>query len=130
MLRMPPGPTAGRRPERLLHPKPARAQQKEITMNKTQLIDAVAEHSELPKTVVAKVLSATFDLVPLAVAAGDPVTIPGFGTFETVERAERTGRNPQTGAELRIPASRAPKFRPGSTFKGLVADSKSPVAAS
>ncbi|MGV9535044.1 HU family DNA-binding protein [Streptosporangium sandarakinum] len=98
-------------------------------MNKSQLIDAVAEHAELPKAVVAKVLSATFDVVPLAVAAGDPVTIPGFGTFETVERAERTGRNPQTGAELRIPASKAPKFRPGGAFKVLVADSKSPVTA-
>ncbi|MFC3979685.1 HU family DNA-binding protein [Streptosporangium jomthongense] len=95
-------------------------------MNKTELIAAVAE---LPKTVVAKVLGATFDIVPLAVAAGDPVTIPGFGTFETVERSERTGRNPQTGATIQIPASKAPKFRPGSTFKGLVADSKSPVNA-
>ncbi|MER7131344.1 HU family DNA-binding protein [Streptosporangium saharense] len=98
-------------------------------MNKTELIAAVAEHADLDKKTIAKALDATLDVVQLAVAAGDPVAIIGFGTFETVERSERTGRNPQTGAEIRIPASKAPKFRPGSTFKGLVADSKSPVNA-
>lgn len=94
-------------------------------MNKTELTAAVAEQSGLTKTQTAEVLNALFDVIPLAVAAGDSVTIPGFGTFDAVDKAERTGRNPKTGAEIRIAASRAPKFKPGSAFKGLVNESRS-----
>lgn len=98
-------------------------------MNKSELIAAVAEHSALPPKTVADVLNATFDVIPMVVAAGEQVAITGFGAFEAVARAERTGHHPQTKKPLVIPATRAPKFRPGSAFKGLVADSKSPAAA-
>jgi len=94
-------------------------------MNKTELIAALAEHAELPKTVVAKVIDAALDVIPLAVAAGDPVALIGFGTFKTVDREARTGRNPNTGADIEIPASRAPKFVPGTAFKDLVNQSRS-----
>lgn len=99
-------------------------------MNKSELVAAVTEHIDgVDKKTVAKVLDGILDVIPMAVAAGDPVEIKGFGTFEIAERAARTGRNPQTGEPLEIAASRGPKFKPGSAFKSLVAASKSLVSA-
>ncbi|MET8050552.1 HU family DNA-binding protein [Streptosporangium sp. NPDC005286] len=99
-------------------------------MNKTELVAAVTEHIDgVDKKTVAKVLDGILDVIPMAVAAGDPVTIPGFGTFDTVDKAERAGRHPQTGAQITIAASRAPKFKPGAGFKGLVNASKALVSA-
>jgi Bacterial nucleoid DNA-binding protein len=94
-------------------------------MNKAQLIDAVAEHTELPKNTVAKVLGGLLDVIPMAVAAGEQVSITGFGTFEAVYREARPGRNLQTGQSMQIPAGWAPRFKPGRAFKGLVGESKS-----
>lgn len=89
-------------------------------MNKAELIAAVAEHVELPKKTVAAVLDGILDVIPMVVAADDQVALAGFGTFESVDIAERTARNPGTGAEITVSASRRPKFRPGSNFKVLV----------
>ncbi|GAA3039569.1 HU family DNA-binding protein [Streptosporangium longisporum] len=89
-------------------------------MNKKELIDAVAEHVELPKATVAKVLSGLLDVIPMAVAAGEPVAIVGFGTFEAAYRQARAGRNPHTGEPLKIAETWAPKFSPGSVFKETV----------
>ncbi|MGW0587495.1 HU family DNA-binding protein [Streptosporangium sp. NPDC002607] len=98
-------------------------------MNKTQLIDATAEHAGVTKAQATQVLNALFDVIPMAVAAGDEVAILGFGTFAASGRAARTGRHPQTGEPLEIAASRAPKFRPGSAFKDLVNTSRALVSA-
>ncbi len=90
-------------------------------MNKTQLTDAVAEKAGLSKTQAEAALDAVLTAVTDAVASGDKVTLPGFGTFEARERSARTGRNPQTGAEISIAATTAPAFKAGSAFKKAVA---------
>lgn len=89
-------------------------------MNKTELRDAIASHAELTNAQADKVLEAVVTSITRAVADGDKVTIPGFGTFEPRERAARTGRNPQTGAALDIAASKAPAFKPAAAFKNAV----------
>lgn len=89
-------------------------------MNKRELIDTVAEHTGTSKAVVTQVLGGILDAVQLAVAAGDKVTIPGFGVFEAADRPARTMRNPQTGEPLEVAASRGIRFKPGAGFKGLV----------
>ncbi len=89
-------------------------------MNKTELIEAVAEAAGLTKTDSDKAVNALLATVTAAVQAGDKVTIPGFGTFEVTERKARTGRNPQTGETIKIAASKSPKFKAGSGFKAAV----------
>src|SRR5690606_17819718 len=85
-------------------------------MNKSELIDAIAEKGGLSKADAGKALDATIASVTEALKAGDTVTLVGFGTFGVKERAARTGRNPQTGATLEIKASKVPSFKAG---KGL-----------
>lgn len=92
-------------------------------MNKTQLSDAVAEKAGLSGAQADAALDAVLTSITDAVAAGDKVTIPGFGTFEARERSARTGRNPQTGAEIEIAATTAPAFKAGAAFKKAVAGS-------
>lgn len=89
-------------------------------MHKTDLIDAVAAESGLPKATVAKALDATLEVIMSNVAKGDAVTLTGFGAFKATQRAARTGKNPRTGEALKIAASTAPKFTPGSVFKTKV----------
>lgn len=89
-------------------------------MNKTDLIEAVAEASGLTKADTDRALSALIDTIENTVRGGDKVSIPGFGTFSLTERKARTGRNPQTGATIKIAASKAPKFSAGSGFKAAV----------
>jgi DNA-binding protein HU-beta len=89
-------------------------------MNKTELRDAVAEASDLNQTEADKALNAVLDSIASALASGDKVTLPGFGTFETRERAARQGRNPQTGETIEIAASTAPAFKPGAQLKQAV----------
>ena len=89
-------------------------------MNKNELVAAIAEQADIPKTKAAAALDAFTDGVQAALAKGDTVPLVGFGTFSIKERAERTGRNPQTGAEMTIKASRIPSFKPGSKLKGAV----------
>ncbi len=92
-------------------------------MNRGQLIDAVAAATGLPRAQVEATLSATLTQVRGAVASGDRVQLPGFGTFERRERGARTAHNPSTGAPLQLAATRAVGFKVGATFKQEVADS-------
>ena len=93
-------------------------------MNKSELIDAIASQTGLSKAATAQTLDAAVSVIQGAVAKGDNVTLIGFGTFSRKERKARTGRNPQTGKEIKIAASAAPAFKPGATFRDLVKDGK------
>lgn len=89
-------------------------------MNKGELVDAIAEGAGLSKADADRALNAFIDAIQNAVARDDKVTLPGFGSFSRTQRSARTGRNPQTGAPVDIPASKAPKFTAGAKFKQLV----------
>ena len=89
-------------------------------MNKTELIAAIAEKTELSKKDAEKAVKAFTDVVVEELKKGEKIQLVGFGTFEVSERAARTGRNPQTGAEMNIPASKAPKFKAGKALKDAV----------
>lgn len=86
-------------------------------MNKTELIAKVAEKSEITKKDATKVVDAVFASISESLQAGEKVQIIGFGNFEVRERAARKGRNPQTGVEIEIPASKVPAFKPGKALK-------------
>ena len=90
-------------------------------MNKSELIDAIAEKGGLSKADAGKALDATIASITEALKAGDTVTLVGFDTFGVKERAARTGRNPQTGATLEIKASKVPSFKAGKGLKDAVA---------
>lgn len=98
-------------------------------MNKTELVEKIAEDADLGKKDAEEALRATLNAITDAVAAGEKVTLPGFGTFERRDRAAREGRNPQTGETLRIAKSRVPAFKAGATFKSYVGMSKKDQAA-
>lgn len=89
-------------------------------MNKTDLINAVADKSELSKKDASKAVDAVFESIQTALANGDKVQLIGFGNFEVRERAARKGRNPQTGEEIEIAASKQPAFKPGKDLKESV----------
>ena len=89
-------------------------------MNKTELVAAMAEKSGLSKKDAEAALAAFTATVADALKAGDKIQLVGFGTFEVSERAARTGRNPQTGAEMVIAASKAPKFKAGKALKDAI----------
>ena len=86
-------------------------------MNKSELIEAIAQEAGISKAAAAKALDATTNAVTNALKSGDTVTLVGFGTFYVGERAERQGRNPKTGAPLTIAAAKTPKFRAGKALK-------------
>ena len=86
-------------------------------MNKTELVAAIAERTELTKKDADQALKAFIDVVGDELSKGEKIQLAGFGTFEVSERAERTGRNPQSGKEMVIPASKAPKFKAGKALK-------------
>lgn len=88
-------------------------------MTKAEFIAKVAEELEVPKTVAAETVDAFLTVTTDLLRAGEKVTFPGFGTFDIVERAARKGRNPQTGAEINIAASRSGKFSAGKNLKNL-----------
>ncbi|WGD65909.1 non-specific DNA-binding protein Hbs [Bacillus subtilis] len=90
-------------------------------MNKTELINAVAEASELSKKDATKAVDSVFDTILAALKNGDKIQLIGFGNFEVRERSARKGRNPQTGEEIEIPASKVPAFKPGKALKDAVA---------
>ncbi len=94
--------------------------EQELHVNKTELRDAIASHAELSNAQADKALEAVITSITSAVAGGDKVTVPGFGTFESRERSARTGRNPQTGETMEIAASKAPAFKPAAAFKNAV----------
>ncbi|WP_026658633.1 HU family DNA-binding protein [Butyrivibrio sp. AC2005] len=89
-------------------------------MNKTELIEAMAKETGLSKKDTEKALNAFTATVSKALKKKDKVQLVGFGTFETAKRAARTGKNPQTGESIKIPASIAPKFKAGKALKDLV----------
>ncbi|WP_372729733.1 HU family DNA-binding protein [Nocardioides sp.] len=91
-------------------------------MNRKDLVETVAREAGLSAAQAEAALSAVVDGVVGAVAAGEKVTLPGFGTFEQRSRAARSGRNPQTGEALEIAASVAPAFKPAAAFKTAVAN--------
>jgi len=89
-------------------------------MNKSELIAAIADKSGLTQADSGKALAAFCDSVTETLSKGDDVQLTGFGGFSVSERAARTGRNPQTGAEIQISASKAPKFKAGKSLKDAV----------
>jgi DNA-binding protein HU-beta len=90
-------------------------------MNKTDLVNTIAQKTGQTSSAVGEVLAAFEGVVTEAVASGEKVQLPGFLTFEQAHRAARTGRNPATGAEIQIPAAKVPKVKVGKTFKDAVA---------
>ncbi|HIZ07567.1 MAG TPA: HU family DNA-binding protein [Candidatus Eubacterium avistercoris] len=89
-------------------------------MNKSELVAAMAEKAGLQKKDAEKALAAFTEVVAEGLKNGDKIQLVGFGTFEVSERAERVGRNPQTGAEMKIPASKSPKFKAGKALKDML----------
>lgn len=89
-------------------------------MNKSELIEAVAQSADLSKSAATRAVDAFVSSVTDALKEGDPVTLVGFGTFTVRERAARSGRNPRTGASIRIPASKVPGFKAGKALKDAV----------
>ena len=89
-------------------------------MNKTDLIQRLADQHQLSKAEAGRILDTLLDTVVTAVKKGDSVTVPGFGTFKQHARAARNGVNPSTGEKIKIAAAKLPKFTPGATFKAAV----------
>lgn len=89
-------------------------------MNKTELVNAVAEKAELSKKDAEKAVAAVLSAVEEALVAGDKVQLIGFGTFEVKERAARVGHNPQTGEKIEIAAAKLPSFKAGAALKNAV----------
>lgn len=89
-------------------------------MNKEELVQEIAKKTKATQKDAAEVLNALVDTVQKTVAKGEKVTLVGFGTFESRKRAARTGRNPQTGAEIKIAAKTVPVFSAGKKFKATV----------
>jgi DNA-binding protein HU-beta len=89
-------------------------------MNKADLIAAIAESSNLTKADASRALEGLLNAIESTLKAGDAVTLVGFGTFSVKDRAERLGRNPQTGAEITIPAAKIPSFKAGKNLKDAV----------
>ncbi|MBE7214486.1 HU family DNA-binding protein [Shewanella benthica] len=89
-------------------------------MNKTELVAKMAENADLTKAEAARALKSFEETITAALKSGDKISIIGFGSFETTNRAARIGRNPQTGKEIQIPAATVPKFKAGKTLKDSV----------
>ena len=89
-------------------------------MNKKEFVAAIAENTGLSKKDAEAALKATFAAVEKALAAGEKVSITGFGTFEIHERKARVGKNPRTGESVKIAASKAPAFKPSNVLKEIV----------
>jgi len=93
----------------------------ELTMNKGELIDAIAEQTGKARKDINLIVSTALDVIQDVVTEGDKVVLVGFGTFETRDRQAREGRNPRTGEKMEIPASKVPAFSAGKQFKEKVA---------
>ena len=89
-------------------------------MNKTELVAAIADKANISKKDAEASVKAFTEVVAEELKNGGKIQLVGFGTFEVSERAARTGRNPQTGAEMKIPASKAPKFKAGKALKDSI----------
>lgn len=86
-------------------------------MNKTELIDYIAENADMSKASASRALESTLEAVIQTLQKGGAVSLVGFGTFAVGKRAARVGRNPRTGTSIKIKAARVPKFRPGKALK-------------
>ena len=93
-------------------------------MNKSELVDAIAEETKLSKKDTEAFVKSFVDVVSKALKKGDDVALVGFGTFAVTKRAARTGHNPKTGETIKIAASKTPKFKPGKALKDLVNGAK------
>ncbi|MCB1956173.1 MAG: HU family DNA-binding protein [Rhodocyclaceae bacterium] len=89
-------------------------------MNKGEFVEALAERLDVSRAQAERSLGAVLEIIEAELAAGNKVALTGFGSFEVSERAARTGRNPQTGATIKIAASRVPKFSAGAALKAAV----------
>ena len=89
-------------------------------MNKSELIASAADAADIPKSDMSKALDALVGTIRDAVASGDKVSVTDFGNFDSRDNAARKGRNPQTGAEIDIAASKSPRFKPAKAFKDAV----------
>jgi DNA-binding protein HU-beta len=89
-------------------------------VNKSELIDVIADKADISKASAARALEAAIEGITTALQAGEQVVLVGFGTFQVKERAERQGRNPQTGATMTIAASRVPGFKAGKALRDAV----------
>ena len=115
---MPESINTGHKKRRKVWPK--NTERKETKMNKNELISAIAEKTPATKADAEKFIDAFTQTVTEELAAGGSIRIVGFGTFESVERPARKGRNPQTGEEVEVKASRIPKFKAGKLLKESV----------
>jgi DNA-binding protein HU-beta len=89
-------------------------------VNKTELIEHIAKQADISKAAATRALEATISAVKTSLKKGKAVSLVGFGTFNVAKREARTGRNPRTGAAIKIKAARVPKFRPGKALKDAV----------
>ncbi|OGR05710.1 MAG: DNA-binding protein HU [Deltaproteobacteria bacterium RIFOXYD12_FULL_50_9] len=89
-------------------------------MNKTDLIDTIATSANISKSAAEKALNGMMEAISKALSSGESVTLIGFGTFSVTTRAARTGRNPQTGKEIKIAAKKVAKFKPGKALADTV----------
>ena len=89
-------------------------------VNKSELIDAIARHADISKAAAGRALDATVNSIKSALKKGDVVTLVGFGSFYVGKRTARQGRNPRTGAAIKIRAAKVPKFRAGKALKDAV----------
>ena len=89
-------------------------------MNKSELIEAIAGSADISKAAAGRAIDAVVESVTNALKSGDQVTLIGFGTFSVKDRAARTGRNPQTGAEIQIAAAKIPSFKAGKGLKDAI----------
>src|SRR5690242_731915 len=92
-------------------------------MNRSELVRAVAERAGSEEATARRHVDAVFEAVMASVAAGERVTVTGFGTFDRFSRPARSARNPRTGQPVDVPAAEVPRFRSGQTFRGRVAQS-------
>lgn len=93
-------------------------------MNKKELIDSIAASTGESRRLVSDVVDATIEEIQKQVKKGEKVTVPGFGTFSRRQRSARTARNPRTGEEVKVKATKVPAFKPGAGFKDFVAGAK------
>ena len=89
-------------------------------MNKSELVDSIAEIADIPKTVAGRVLDATLGTITNTLKKEEQLVLVGFGTFSVKHRAARTGRNPQTGEPIQIAAAKIPSFKAGKALKDAV----------
>ncbi|MBL0028679.1 MAG: HU family DNA-binding protein [Rhodanobacteraceae bacterium] len=89
-------------------------------MNKADIVSAIADHAELSKADAGRALDAMIEVVKKSLKKGDSVSLVGFGTFAVRKRAARTGRNPRTGATIKIKASKIPAFKAGKALKDAI----------